>query len=244
MAPMARSPSEPLPKAPRKRPAGAPTTDLVLSVTRGTSADLFPEILKLHVPEGSRVADTTHGRGVFWRNVPTGRYELLATDLMDGVDARALPYVDGSIDAGVFDPPWLAASSGQTHGSGETAAFETYYRNNQRSDGPLKYMDAILALYYDAAVEARRVLRPGGVYIVKCQDEVHANRQYMLHVDIIVGLRAMGFECVDLFVLVRTNRPGVSRLVRQAHARKAHSYFLVFRRARAPKTRAPRPGAL
>ena len=38
----------------------------------------------------------------------------------------------------------------------------------------------------------------------------------------------MGFTAEDLFVVVRNNRPGVSRAVRQVHARKKHSYFLVF----------------
>ena len=36
----------------------------------------------------------------------------------------------------------------------------------------------------------------------------------------------------DLFVVVRTNKPGVSRMLRQVHARKNHSYFLVFRKAK------------
>jgi hypothetical protein len=31
-----------------------------------------------------------------------------------------------------------------------------------------------------------------------------------------------------LFVLVRNNRPGVSRMKKQIHARKNHLYFLVF----------------
>ena len=38
----------------------------------------------------------------------------------------------------------------------------------------------------------------------------------------------MGFVAEDLFVVMRNNRPGVSRMVRQVHARKNHSYFLVF----------------
>ena len=38
----------------------------------------------------------------------------------------------------------------------------------------------------------------------------------------------MGFVAEDLFVVVRNNRPGVSRAVKQVHARKNHSYFLVF----------------
>ena len=38
----------------------------------------------------------------------------------------------------------------------------------------------------------------------------------------------MGFYAKDLFVVVRANKPGVSRLKKQVHARKNHSYFLVF----------------
>lgn len=226
------------PSKPRRSPRGAPSTDLILSVKRGTSADIFPDILRLHVPAGGVVADTTYGQGVFWRKVPEGLYDVRGTDLMHGVDARELPYADRSLDAVVFDPPWLPASSGETYESTDGARhFEDRYRNNQRVDGNLTYTDAILSLYCEAAVEALRVLKPGAVYIVKAQDQVHANKQWFLHAELLVALRVMGFVPEDLFVLVRPNRPGVSRLLRQAHARKAHSYFLVFRAA-APRVRA------
>ena len=74
-----------------------------------------------------------------------------------------------------------------------------------------------------------RVLRNKGTLIVKCQDEVSANRQNLTHVEIINEYAEMGFYCKDLFIVARSNRPGVSRLKdRQVHARKNHSYFLVF----------------
>jgi hypothetical protein len=38
----------------------------------------------------------------------------------------------------------------------------------------------------------------------------------------------VGFYAQDLFVVVRSNRPAVSRMKKQVHARKNHSYFLVF----------------
>ncbi|HUY36536.1 MAG TPA: hypothetical protein VMV69_27620 [Pirellulales bacterium] len=72
------------------------------------------------------------------------------------------------------------------------------------------------------------MLRNDGVLIVKCQDEVSACRQNLTHVEIINEYARLGFYCKDLFVLVRTNRPSVSRLKKQVHARKNHSYFLVF----------------
>lgn len=51
----------------------------------------------------------------------------------------------------------------------------------------------------------------------------------LTHVELINAL-VSDFFCKDLFVVVRTNRPGVSRLKKQVHARKNHSYFLVFKK--------------
>jgi len=64
--------------------------------------------------------------------------------------------------------------------------------------------------------------------VVKCQDEVSANKQRLTHVEIITAAESIGLYAKDLFVVVRPNRPCVSRLKRQVHARKNHSYFLVF----------------
>jgi len=65
------------------------------------------------------------------------------------------------------------------------------------------------------------------VFIVKCQDEVSANTQHLTHVELINHFAKLGFYTKDLFVVVRPNRPCVSRIKRQVHARKNHSYFLV-----------------
>ena len=84
---------------------------------------------------------------------------------------------------------------------------------------------------FEAADEAYRVSREEGIYIVKCIDQVCANRQRLTHVEIINELAKKGFVVEDLFVVMRLNRPGVSRVVKQVHARKNHSYFLVFRKS-------------
>ena len=107
--------------------------------------------------------------------------------------------------------------------------FEEHYRNNESGNRTAsKYHEAVLDLYRDAGREAYRVLRERGVFIVKCQDEICSNRQRFTHVEIMRDYERLGFVAEDLFVVVRNNRPGVSRTVRQVHARKNHSYFLVF----------------
>jgi hypothetical protein len=226
----------------RKRVAGGIATSRVtLSAHLAGNAEVFPEILTLHVPDGAKIADVTFGTGVFWQNVEADRYTLLATDLKSGVDCRKLPYADASLDCIVLDPPYMEGlfrrASSQLAGGGTHAAFRDHYSNGERTAGGPKYHEAVLDLYFRAGDEARRVLRPGGVLIVKCQDEVSANRQRLTHVEIINRYEANGFYTKDLFVVVRQNRPSVSRLKKQAHARKNHSYFLVFVKMPAGKKR-------
>jgi hypothetical protein len=214
----------------RKTPDGISTNELVFSASQDTNDATFPRILALYVPPGAVVADVTYGKGVFWKRVPPGCYTLRATDLKDGVDARALPYDNGSIDAVVFDPPYMHTPGGTAHVGHQN--YEGYYRNNGAGNGTdRKYHEAVLELYFAAAREAYRVLRTEGIYIVKCQDEVCANQQRLTHVEIINELAGYGLVVEDLFVVVRVNRPGVSRVKRQVHARKNHSYFLVFRKS-------------
>jgi len=219
---------------PKKRTQGGIcTTDLVVSAHIGGNEDVFPEILALHVPRGSLVADVTHGTGVFWKKVPTGFYTLCPSDIETGIDCRALPYEDGEIDCVVLDPPYMEGlfrrSTSHMAGGGSHAAFRETYSNGKatREEGP-KWHEAVLDLYFRAGAEAMRVLRDNGIFIVKCQDEVSANRQRLTHVEIINKYQELRFYCKDLFVIVRNNKPVVTRLKKQVHARKNHSYFLVF----------------
>ncbi len=216
----------------RKSPDGETTSDLVVSAKVGLNEDTFPRILDLHVPRGATVADVTYGKGIFWKKVPDGAYNLLATDIETGVDCRDLPYEDATIDCVVLDPPYMEGlyrrDKRNLAGDGTFAPFRETYSNGKTDNGEPKYHAAVIDLYVKAGMEAARVLKPYGVFIVKCQDEVGANVQNLTHVELVNAYTAQGFYARDLFVLVRSNRPAVSRMVRQVHARKNHSYFLVF----------------
>ncbi len=216
----------------RRVQGGIATSDVTLSAHIGGNADVFAQILRLHVPEGAIVADVTWGKGVFWQKVREGTYDVRATDIAMGVDCRDLPYLDGEIDCVVLDPPYMEGffrnDASQKAGGGSYSAFRQHYANGDEKPQTAKWHDAVAQLYRDAGREAFRVLRRNGVLIVKCQDEVSANRQRLTHVEIINDYESLGFYAKDLFVVVRPNKPAVTRLKKQVHARKNHSYFLVF----------------
>lgn len=222
-----------------------------MSAHIGGNAEVFAEIAALHIPVGAKIADITYGKGVFWQKVPIGKYELSFSDIdaktqsdplhevevKTGIDSRLLPYADSSLDAMVFDPPYMEglfrASVDHLAGSGTHASFRHHYSNGQATDkekNQPKWHEAVLDLYLKTGREAYRVIKPKGVFIVKCQDEVSANKQRLTHIEIVTAYESLGFYTKDLFIVMRANKPGVSRLKAQSHARKNHSYFLVFQK--------------
>lgn len=234
---------------------GKATNELIFSSYIASNDEVFPHVLELYVPKGSKIAETTYGRGVFWKKVNLSDYEVHFSDLkfevpqhvQAGVDARRLPYENEELDAVVFDPPYMHTPGGTAHNGHQN--FEEYYANNVEADKsvmeqiwhetdghPPKYHEAVLDLYFRAGKEAFRVLKPEGVYIVKCQDEVCTNRQRLTHIEITIEFEKLGFVTEDLFVVMRKNKPGVSRIKnRQYHARKNHSYFMIYRKPKAKR---------
>ena len=220
-------------KSDRKSPDGVATNELVFSAHVADNSDLFPQVVSLYVPTGSTVADVTYGKGIFWKRLDKSQYHILPSDLKTGIDCRNLPYSNESVDCVVLDPPYMHTPGGTAHVSHQN--YEDYYRNNQTGNGTTKkYHEAVLDLYFKAGAEAWRALRKGGIFIVKCQDEVCACKQRLTHVELIQHFVPKKFIVEDLFILVRRNKPGVSRMLRQRHARKNHSYFLVFRKVPGP----------
>ena len=189
---------------------------MILTAKKGNNDDLFRDVLEMYVQEGSIIADVTYGRGVFWKQVDTSKYDLRTTDLMDGVDFSNLPYTSRSIDCVVLDPPYM-------HG-GKTVkkSINDCYKNANESHAD------VMRLYGRGIIEAARVLKKKGVIIIKIQDEIESGKQKLGHVEVLNMLEIFGYLVLDLFVLVQKTMPAM-RLDYQKTARKNHSYFLVAR---------------
>jgi len=189
----------------------------------------FRDILRLYVPEGSAIADLTWGRGNFWVGIDQSRYKLIRLDKYTPCDVkadfRAVPLADESQDAVVFDPPYVTRmgfkrrSKQNPNGSNQKFAF------GLDASGP-KNEREIDELYAAGTAEARRILkRGGGILILKTMDTQRWRRVELANLP--------GFKLIDLLVVVTQGKPPRTRYV-QKHARKNHSYFMVFRKLRKP----------
>lgn len=69
---------------------------------------------------------------------------------------------------------------------------------------------------------------------MKCQDTVDSCKQYFSHVEIINHASKVGFYPKDLFILLAKARIIGENHEKQQHARKFHSYFIVFLKTKNP----------
>ena len=189
-----------------------------------SQTEILDAIEALHVPNGFEV-DVTYGGGAFWkgRREPAHKFDI--DPQRSGVvaaDSRLLPLGPSSVGSLMFDPPFLTYVRAGRSGNGKMAMarrFSGYWTYEELEDH-----------YQETISEAYRVLKPGGVLAVKCQDIVHNHRLHATHEKVMGWAEMEGFRLLDLFILAASHRmPGPNRKGTQKHARVFHSYFLVFR---------------
>ena len=189
----------------------------ILTANIGNNSDIFPDILKLYSNDNDTIVDITYGKGVFWKNVDISKYNFHPSDILTGIDYNNLPYKNNSVNIVVFDPPYMGHNGGNNYN----------VARNYQVDIPKYHKDYIQRLYFKGIIEARRILKKNGYLILKCQDEIQSGKQRMNHITIIEYCTSNGYRVEDLFVVVQKNTP-IIRHNYQLHARKNHSYFIVF----------------
>ncbi len=157
------------------------------------------------VAEADRIADVTYGAGAFWNKVDLTKYDFMPSDLRhdeNKYDFCHLPYPDEFVDVVVFDPPYV-----QKHSvSEDLSSYST--RINKRyglSIGTESYAD-IVQNFEDGMAEGKRVLRRGGLLLVKCANFFKSTQRW-LNEDVFRIANQLGLSKVDEFVLLRQCDP-------------------------------------
>ncbi len=194
--------------------------DIIKSINYDQKA-MIADILKLYSPSGIEL-DCTYSKGSFYKNAPYSEPEYksdlapLFDDVMEA-DAENLPFYDDFLKSIMFDPPFLV---------GQNKAEPTGIMRKRFSG--FRYIKDLWEFYRGALKEIHRVLEPNGILIFKCQDTVNGSTNYLSHAYIINEAEKLGFYTKDLFVLLAKSRLIGHNHKIQKHARKFHSYFLVF----------------
>lgn len=133
-------------------------------IMRGSSAAVLADLLHVLLPDARTVLDATYGSGRFWDG-STGLAVIgmdLNPDRAPHVrgDFTRLPFRDGSVDAVIFDPPYVTDAGVRSIMRARFGAFE----------GVAELRAAVEA----GTREAWRVARIG--IVVKVQTYVHASR--------------------------------------------------------------------
>ncbi len=190
------------------------------------NAELIADVARLgYLRSEWRTLDPTYGLGRFWTLWRPER--LVASDVDPArsptgrsVDATATPWASRSFDAVVLDPPFKL--NGTSTGRGASVSDDDY-----GVGGPNVSWQDRHALIEAMITEATRVLRPGGVLLVKCQDQVCSGQvrwQTRIFAD---HAESLGHRLVDRFDLSSYRAQPVGRS--QVHARRNTSTLLVLR---------------
>ena len=201
-------------------------TSPVMAATRwSTNADLIVDCFTLgYLKPDDYTLDPTYGRDRWWtRRMPAA---LEAHDIRnDGVDFTELPYLDETFDAVAFDPPYVAV------GGRATTGISDFHDRYGMTDAP-KSSAELQKLIDRGLGEMFRVVKAGGIVLVKCQDYISSGRlQLGTHWTLTTALD-LGFEVVDRLEHIGSPRPQPPGR-RQVHARRNLSTLFVLRR---PKT--------
>lgn len=195
----------------------------VQSVIKGNNDALMAEVARLWIKPDDVVADLTYGRGAFWKLYrPNGL--ICHTD-----DFIHTGWESEWLDVVVFDPPHIAPGGRQTS---TVPDFNDAYG--------LDIVPATVTgadeMYWLGMDEAERVLKPGGIMMVKCSNYISSGKFHRSHDWVIACGDELRLTQIDEFILhsgtgpqPKNNLDGSPR--QQVHSRRAHSFLVILKKA-------------
>ncbi len=198
------------------------------SVWEGTDADLLEKMLSFYPHnEPILILDATVNAGRFWEG-STRPVVGLDIDIQHRPDVNAdntrSPFPDGCFDIVVYDPPHIP-----NQGKDRSKDFNTRFGLTLKSSAENGYNFS--HLYPPFVREAYRILQPDGVLFCKIADYVHGHRFQWAHIELFNAATAAGFCPCDCIVKIRQGPIISPRWKTAHHARRHHSYWLIFRKS-------------
>lgn len=192
-----------------------------------TNGELIADVAQLYLGHEDTVLDATYGRGLWWTKVTP--LELVTNDIVPGraqhaYDFRKLPeYWADCFDLVAYDPPYVCV--GGRSSTGMADLHDRYGLTNAPTTPR-----ALQTMMDHGLTEMKRVTRPGGLIMMKCQDYISSGKLWAGTYWSQEWARVLQLELVDRFEHVSGVRPQPAGR-RQVHARRNLSTLFVFRKA-------------
>lgn len=200
-----------------------PVGPILPSVFTGTNADLMAAVAPLYLT-GS-VLDVTYGGGKWWDRFTPEPFTAHDLYKLDGVDFRALPEADGSVDTVCFDPPYVL-SGGKSSAKIADGEFQGRFGIGHREKGVTGWA-ALMDLLRGGVSEACRV--SSRFVLVKCMEFAQGNNELKdPPTEATMHARSLGWHLHDRIVHHTGSGPGGHNIFDVKRARRHHSYLLVF----------------
>lgn len=180
------------------------------------NADLIADCFELgYINDDDIVLDPTYGTGRWWKQ--RRPQWLTGSDIRTGVDFRDLPHETDTFDVVAFDPPY------KNPGTSRHALDEGY-----GVGGPYMAWQDRHAMIRRGIEECVRVLKPGGILLMKCQDAVVSGKVRWQTREFADYAELIGCELIDMLHLQGYRaQPGDRQ---QKHSRRNYSTLLILRK--------------
>lgn len=200
------------------------TKKFLISTISDNQHEILNNILRLHVKRKQFDCDLTYSVGVFYKHLPQPLLKYDEYPQMEGVLPLKAAYdiEANKLHSIVIDLPFIIRNN---KGGDSINACKIANRFNSFQTPQELYdaNDSILSLAFDK-------LERRGLLIVKTMDVIFAGKQHWVANYVINKATELGFEMVDLFILIAKGKLIRSDGCIQHHARKFHSYFLIFQK--------------
>lgn len=199
----------------------------IITTVSYEQTEILQNILDLYCQNGFEL-DPTYSKGNFYKNgIPQPKYKFDINPQNEDIqkaDCRKLPFKNNTINNIIFDPPFIAGIQNKSDDGIIINRFGSFKNVSKE----------LWKFYHESLDEFKRILKPDGILIFKCQDTIDSGKQCLSHIEIINYALQIGFYPKDLFILLAKQRLIGKHHWKQQHARKFHSYFIVFVKRHSP----------
>ncbi len=185
--------------------------------------EILNNILRLYIMSGVFDCDVTYSTGGFYKHIPQPLMKFDKYPMSDEVKPLSSFYEieNDSLSSIVMDLPFIVRNGGD--GSVNSCKVANRFNCFDSTEELYKVNNDMIELCWSK-------LSKKGFLIVKTMDVLYAGKQHWVANFVMNKCFSLGFEMVDMFILLAKSKLLRSDRCVQHHSRKFHSYFLVFRK--------------